>query len=285
MKAECFKKFKAEITKEDKEGIRSDHATKLLVQKEVSEAVKEVSEAVAGILSQLEDQSKQLEDQSRQLAYLTGIVCGSMDALYPAICIALCESSVYEFVGNVISDNPSLGLIRHQMVRLCNWLMVNLRADFTVEQKDKMELKPVPAVGDDQAKIRLVLAALEGLKTFIVHAKQEDVKRWDCDGRNQIMHGGQFLEHLLASRSSTGDAASAKEYEAEVKRVKKLNADFKSAVKNRGYVAEEDLKSISTAVLEIRTLLEGKGVQVTTEKKAKKLVKKVGNAINDPANK
>lgn len=70
------------------------------------------------------------------------------------------------------------------------------------------------------------------------------------------------------------------EYKSAVERVKNFEQKFKEVAKLKGY--NEDLKHIETAVMDIRYALNGKGVAVVNEKKAKQLAKKVTHAIKSP---
>ena len=127
-----------------------------------------------------------------------------------------------------------------------NCVMVTLRDDFSFKRKQKMEIKPVISM-PYQEKLRLILAALQGLKTYIEIADSDDVAKWDYDKRNKILHGGLLLDCLCVPSSADKDAST--KYKAEVERVTKFKKTVGEAVKKRSYC--EDVKNISVTVLEI----------------------------------
>jgi len=272
------------ITEEQLSGL-AEHPTvnkkvRNMVLKEMTDKEKEkitaaaieeqVNKVVAASLSQYALKS--------ELAEVEGVVYGVVRAFAPATRIAMYEHAVYKFVEIIVlSSNPNLGLIRHQMVRLCNCVMVLLRENFDTERKGKMEVKAVSNVvgTEEKVKLRVVLVALQGLKAYIELTENDEVAAWDYDERNNIQHGGSFLKCLLSPPST--DKGTMAKYKEEVERVTTFENHIEEAVTKRGY--NEDVANIEKAVLDIRTALEEKCVEVVNEKAAKKLAKKVVDAL------
>ena len=167
------------------------------------------------------------------------------------------------------------------MVRLCNYVMVLLRGDFTKERKQEMEVKAVTNMAGKtyQDKLRLVLETLRGLKTYIVLAERDDVAAWDFNKRNQISHGGAFLK-CFCPQSIVADKDALTEYIREVERWANFEENVKEETKLRGYY--EGSENIEQAVLDILKVLTKKGVAVVSEKNAKKLAKKVTDTVGSP---